>query len=144
MKLSGPQGDAPCILVIAGMHRSGTSLLAALASEAGFDMGARLLAAGPGNPGGHFEDLDFLELHDAALAARPGVALRACVPTQQPDAARLLIARGFTAGRRLRPFECIGNYQGHKLAVVINLVIFEGRPRFSRATAFFKAIRWAK
>jgi len=42
------------------------------------------------------------ELLDAALAARPDVALRVCVPTQQPAAARLLIARGFTAGRRLR------------------------------------------
>jgi GNAT superfamily N-acetyltransferase len=41
-------------------------------------------------------------LLDATLAARPNVALRVCVPTQQPDAARLLIARGFTAGRRLR------------------------------------------
>jgi GNAT superfamily N-acetyltransferase len=41
-------------------------------------------------------------LFDAALAARPGVALRVCAPTQQPDAAQLLIARGFTAARRLR------------------------------------------
>ncbi len=41
-------------------------------------------------------------LLDAALAARPGVPLRVCVPTQQPDAARLLLERGFTAERRLR------------------------------------------
>jgi GNAT superfamily N-acetyltransferase len=41
-------------------------------------------------------------LLDAALAVRPGAALRVCVPTQQPDAAWMLIARGFTAGRRLR------------------------------------------
>src|SRR5579864_2319823 len=75
MTLSGVQGDGGRILVIAGMHRSGTSFLAALAGEAGFDLGARLLAAGPGNAGGHFEDLDFLELHDAALGARGAAAL---------------------------------------------------------------------
>src|ERR1700688_3803344 len=63
------------ILVIGGMHRSGTSLMAALACEAGFDMGTRLLLAGLGNPGGHFEDLDFLSFHDAALAARGAGAL---------------------------------------------------------------------
>jgi glycosyltransferase involved in cell wall biosynthesis len=104
MKLSGPQGVAPRILVIAGMHRSGTSLLAALAGEAGFDMGARLLAAGPGNPGGHFEDLDFLELHDAALAAR-GAASLAVAPDFRfaPTAAELAAARELLRQRQAKP-----------------------------------------
>ena len=104
MKLSGPQGDAHRILVIAGMHRSGTSLLAALASEAGFDMGARLLAAGPGNPGGHFEDLDFVELHDAALAAR-GAASLAVAPdfSFAPAAAEMAAARELLRQRQGKP-----------------------------------------
>ncbi len=104
MKLSGPLGEAPRILVIAGMHRSGTSLLAALASEAGFDMGGRLLAAGPGNPGGHFEDLDFLDLHDAALAAR-GAAPFAVAPDFRfvPAAAELAAARELLRRRQAKP-----------------------------------------
>src|ERR1700688_1778865 len=104
MKLSGPHGDVPSILVIAGMHRSGTSLLAALASEAGFDMGARLLTAGPGNPGGHFEDLDFLELHDAALAAR-GAAPLAVAPgfSFAPAAAEMAAAQELLRRRQAKP-----------------------------------------
>src|ERR1700731_3000412 len=104
MTLSGPQGEEPRILVIAGMHRSGTSLLAALASEAGFDMGARLLPAGPGNPGGHFEDLDFVELHDAALAAR-GAASLAVAPdfSFAPAAAEVEAARELLRGRQGQP-----------------------------------------
>jgi glycosyltransferase involved in cell wall biosynthesis len=105
MKLSGPQGEEePRILVIAGMHRSGTSLLAALASEAGFDMGARLLPAGPGNPGGHFEDLDFVELHDAALAAR-GAAALAVAPdfSFAPAVAEVEAARELLRERQAKP-----------------------------------------
>jgi len=104
MKLSGPQGDAPRILVVAGMHRSGTSLLAALASEAGFDMGARLLPAGPGNRGGHYEDLDFLEFHDAALAAR-GAAALAVAPgfSFAPAPAEMAAARELLRERQAKP-----------------------------------------
>jgi hypothetical protein len=54
-------------LVIGGMHRSGTSLLASLVHGAGMPMGQRLLAAGNGNVAGHYEDLDFVELHERIL-----------------------------------------------------------------------------
>lgn len=50
----------PRAIVVAGMHRSGTSLVASLCADAGVDMGARLLGPGPGNPRGHYEDLDVL------------------------------------------------------------------------------------
>jgi glycosyltransferase involved in cell wall biosynthesis len=86
------------ILVIGGMHRSGTSLMAALAREAGFDLGTRLLLAGLGNPRGHFEDLEFLAFHDAALAARRAGALTvppdfSFAPTaREEEAARALLA----------------------------------------------------
>src|SRR6202035_3022315 len=104
MKLSGPHGEAPRILVIAGMHRSGTSLLAELASEAGFDMGARLLPAGPGNRGGHFEDLDFLDFHDAAFAAR-GAAPLAVAPDFRfaPAAAEMAAAQELLRQRQAKP-----------------------------------------
>ena len=55
------------MLVIGGMHRSGTSLLASLFDGAGVSVGARLLGAGNGNDVGHFEDLDFYEFHQRAL-----------------------------------------------------------------------------
>lgn len=55
-------------LVVAGMHRSGTSLVASLAAAAGVDMGERLLRADPANPLGYFEDVSFLSLHQRMLA----------------------------------------------------------------------------
>ena len=55
-------------LVVAGMHRSGTSLVASVAAAAGVDMGERLLPADPANPLGYFEDLSFLALHQRILA----------------------------------------------------------------------------
>lgn len=56
-------------LVIVGMHRSGTSLAASLVAGAGLDLGSNLLGAGIGNPQGHYEDLDFLNLHKQILAS---------------------------------------------------------------------------
>ena len=43
-------------IVVAGMHRSGTSLVAGYLQSLGVDMGARLLAADHANPRGYFED----------------------------------------------------------------------------------------
>src|SRR6185295_1693401 len=57
----------PRTLVVAGMHRSGTSLLASLAAAAGVDMGDRLLEADRANPLGYFEDLGFLSLQQRML-----------------------------------------------------------------------------
>lgn len=56
-------------LVIAGMHRSGTSLAASLVASAGVHLGERLMGPERGNPLGHFEDIDFYELHRRALTA---------------------------------------------------------------------------
>ena len=55
------------VLVLGGMHRSGTSLLASLFEGAGVWVGTRLLGSGTGNDVGHFEDLDFQEFHQRAL-----------------------------------------------------------------------------
>ncbi|HXU33211.1 MAG TPA: sulfotransferase [Thermoanaerobaculia bacterium] len=56
-------------LVIGGMHRSGTSLVASVLQKAGLAIGCDVAAPGLGNPRGHFEDPDFLELHEEMLAA---------------------------------------------------------------------------
>ena len=55
------------ILIITGMHRSGTSLTSSLLASAGLDIGKNLLEAGEGNPKGHFENLEFLNFHQDVL-----------------------------------------------------------------------------
>jgi O-antigen biosynthesis protein len=56
-------------LVITGMHRSGTSLAAAVLQSAGLHIGDCLLGPRHGNLAGHFEDLDFVGFHQDVLAA---------------------------------------------------------------------------
>ncbi len=54
-------------LFILGMHRSGTSLLAKWIHNAGINLGDQLLGENYSNPAGHFEDLDFIRLHEEIL-----------------------------------------------------------------------------
>lgn len=54
-------------VVIAGMHRSGTSMVSSLLRKAGVHMGDKLIGAGAGNPRGHFEDEAFVAFHEAIL-----------------------------------------------------------------------------
>lgn len=60
----------PRALVLAGMHRSGTSLLASVVLRAGVDLGSAFLPPGRGNRRGHFEDLDFYRFHEGCLERR--------------------------------------------------------------------------
>ena len=55
------------VLVVLGMHRSGTSLIAQWLQKCGLNMGDQLHGADIGNPEGHFEDVDFLNLHEGIL-----------------------------------------------------------------------------
>ena len=55
------------VLIITGMHRSGTSLTTSLLQSAGVHIGDRLMNGGNGNTKGHFEDLDFVDLHRQSL-----------------------------------------------------------------------------
>jgi len=55
-------------IVVAGFHRSGTSLLTQLLHKAGLFVGDELIGAMESNPFGHFEDRDIVELHDGILA----------------------------------------------------------------------------
>jgi hypothetical protein len=54
-------------LIIAGMHRSGTSLVTNWLNRCGLQIGERLCGSGTGNIEGHFEDLEFLKLHEEIL-----------------------------------------------------------------------------
>lgn len=56
------------VLVVAGFHRSGTSLVTEILSRAGLFVGEDLIGANPSNPYGHFEDREVVRLHDRLLA----------------------------------------------------------------------------
>ena len=55
------------VVIMAGMHRSGTSLTASLLQSAGIYIGDRLMGINTGNDKGHFEDLDFVDFHQSVL-----------------------------------------------------------------------------
>jgi hypothetical protein len=55
-------------LIIAGFHRSGTSLVAQLLHRAGLFLGYDLMGATFSNPHGHFEDVEVYNLHEQILA----------------------------------------------------------------------------
>lgn len=57
-------------LIVAGMHRSGTSLTASILQAAGVDIGENLLESNAGNPKGYFEDEDFWRLHKEILQSQ--------------------------------------------------------------------------
>jgi hypothetical protein len=54
-------------LIIAGMHRSGTSLITNWLNKCGLQLGENMLGANIGNLEGHFEDIEFLKLHEEIL-----------------------------------------------------------------------------
>jgi hypothetical protein len=54
-------------LIIAGMHRSGTSLITQWLTKCGMELGERLGGASTGNVEGHFEDCEFLKMHEEIL-----------------------------------------------------------------------------
>ncbi|MEO1340239.1 MAG: sulfotransferase, partial [Cyanobacteria bacterium J06635_13] len=58
------------VIIITGMHRSGTSLTASLLQSAGVYLGDRLMSADSGNAKGYFEDWDFVELHQQILTSQ--------------------------------------------------------------------------
>lgn len=63
--LSKPLGCKPIILVL-GMHRSGTSLCSHILSALGVDM-ADDIGARASNPGGHWERWEIVDFHDRIL-----------------------------------------------------------------------------
>lgn len=57
------------VLIIAGMHRSGTSLITNWLWHCGLQVGETLLGENEGNREGHYEDLEFLRLHEEILVS---------------------------------------------------------------------------
>lgn len=55
-------------MIVAGFHRSGTSLVCQLLQSAGLFLGYDLLGATFSNAHGHFEDTEVLKLHEQMLA----------------------------------------------------------------------------
>jgi hypothetical protein len=55
-------------LIVAGFHRSGTSLVCQLLHRAGLFLGYEMLGATFSNPHGHFEDTEVRDLHEQILA----------------------------------------------------------------------------
>jgi hypothetical protein len=91
IRASSPPPHTPPALVVTGMHRSGTSLTAAILASAGVDMGDRLLGADAANPRGHFEDIDLLLFHQRALAAN-GLSADGFVAGGEPEVPALMLA----------------------------------------------------
>lgn len=74
-------------LIVAGMHRSGTSYVASVLKAAGVAVGERLFGATFANVRGHFEDLDFTALHVRMLQAH-GVPTSGWIVVNQPEIER--------------------------------------------------------
>ena len=64
-RLGRPAGKQ---LIVAGFHRSGTSLVCQLLHRAGLFLGYDLLGSKFSNPYGHFEDTEILNLHEQILS----------------------------------------------------------------------------
>src|SRR5262245_18659541 len=62
-----PHKNTHSPVIVAGMHRSGTSLVASILSALSIDMGQDLLPADSNNVRGYFEDVEFLRLQQAIL-----------------------------------------------------------------------------
>ena len=96
-------------LVITGMHRSGTSLLASAVQQAGVDIGSELNPATRGNLRGHFEDIEFLHFHERFMERRsvpvfsPAMDWTPSATPEEEAEARELVAR--QAGKPLWGFK---------------------------------------
>src|SRR5262249_25264262 len=64
----GDRMSASVPVVVTGMHRSGTSLVASIVSALSMNMGPELLPADSNNARGYFEDVEFLELQRTILS----------------------------------------------------------------------------
>lgn len=87
------------VIIITGMHRSATSLIASLFERAGVHLGDQLLASDATNPRGFFEDIDFYAFHQNALRLR-GESIFvtrnftfSATPAEEERAAQLIAAR---------------------------------------------------
>ncbi|MCK4816954.1 hypothetical protein KA005_14390, partial [bacterium] len=59
-------------IIILGMHRSGTSIVANMLHRIGISMGEDLLKSDKFNPNGYYEDADFLGINKGILTNSEG------------------------------------------------------------------------
>jgi hypothetical protein len=95
--------DSESPVILAGMHRSGTSLIAGFLHRSGIDMGEALVAPDSANPRGYNEDCGFVEFHTEILQQAHGSAWYAPAPVscdpQVETAARALLLERAGKGR---------------------------------------------
>jgi hypothetical protein len=76
------------VLIITGMHRSGTSLTASFLQSAGLHIGRKLLGSNLGNSQGHYENVEILKFHEAVLRsqeiATEGWTLQESITVDEP------------------------------------------------------------
>jgi rhamnosyltransferase len=82
-------------VIVLGMHRSGTSVVAGLVRGMGVHFGSDLLGANWGNPTGHHEDLRFIALNERILEAAGG-------SWSQPPARWKILLKGRRFSREIR------------------------------------------
>jgi hypothetical protein len=63
-----PAATAPVVVVVAGTHRSGTSVTTGILHRLGFAIGEPVMPPHPDNPTGYFENLRVVELHEEVFA----------------------------------------------------------------------------
>lgn len=85
-------------LIITGMHRSGTSLVARFVHHSGIHLGEKYVGAKVSNPYGHFEDVEILDFHRTVLVEQFGhdlwvEAVPAITPAVREQARALATAR---------------------------------------------------
>ncbi|HET6344225.1 MAG TPA: hypothetical protein VFH51_04790, partial [Myxococcota bacterium] len=98
-------GRGPAMLLVLGMHRSGTSALARLVSLLGAALPRRVMDAGPDNVNGYWEPTEVVTFNDGLLEAAggrwdalcgPGADAIAALRTPEVvDAARRVLADNF-------------------------------------------------
>ena len=58
------------LILVVGMHRSGTSLFTHILSKCDVSIGENLIGSGLGNEDGHFENLELVNFHEELLLNR--------------------------------------------------------------------------
>lgn len=66
------KSSATKTIIILGMHRSGTSMVAGVLNILGVNMGKNLIGPDWSNPLGHFENIEFVRLNDEILKEAGG------------------------------------------------------------------------
>lgn len=90
-------------LIVTGMHRSGTSLVARFIHHSGIDLGDEFVGANKSNPYGHFEDIEIVEFQRSIMLRECGHSMWVSHLPRFTDADRTR-ARGMISARQKKPY----------------------------------------